>query len=99
MKVILSAAAEADLEAIGDWIAQHSPARAAAFVRELRQQCAALADGPERFVLVPRFEHVGVRRRVYGNYLIFYCIGGDRVEILHVLHGARDYDPVLFPEG
>jgi plasmid stabilization system protein ParE len=23
---------------------------------------------------------------------------GDRVVILHILHGARDYEPLLFPD-
>jgi toxin ParE1/3/4 len=50
-------------------------------------------------LLVPRYEHTGVRRRPYGNYLIFYRISDDRIEVLHVLHGARDYESILFPEG
>jgi ParE toxin of type II toxin-antitoxin system, parDE len=32
-----------------------------------------------------------------GNYLIFYRIGLDHVEVLHVLHGAQDYEAILFP--
>ena len=38
----------------------------------------------------------GIRRKVYGNYLIFYWVVSDAVEILHVLHGARDYAQILF---
>jgi len=53
----------------------------------------------ERFPLVPRFEHAGIRRRVHGNYLIFYRIGVETVDVIHVLHGAMDYEPLLFPEG
>ena len=34
----------------------------------------------------------------HGNYLIFYRIADDTVEVLHVLHGARDYENILFPE-
>ena len=26
-------------------------------------------------------------------------IEGDRVYIVHILHGARDYEPLLFPQG
>lgn len=98
MRVVITAEAEADLESIADWIAEHNPARALSFVRELRQECDALADAPEGYILVPRFEHSGVRRRPYGNYLIFYCIVEDRIDVLHILHGARDYEPILFPE-
>jgi plasmid stabilization system protein ParE len=31
--------------------------------------------------------------------LIFSRISDDRIEVLHVLHGARDYESILFPEG
>jgi plasmid stabilization system protein ParE len=99
MKVDITAAAEADLEAIGDWIAEHNPARAWSFIRELRGECEALANAPEGYVLVPRYEHTGVRRKPYGSYLIFYCVMDDSIAVLHILHGARDYEPILFPEG
>jgi plasmid stabilization system protein ParE len=48
---------------------------------------------------VPRHENSGVRRVPYGDYLIFYRATADVVEILHVLHGARDYEPILFPDA
>ncbi len=38
--------AEADLEAIGDYIAGDNPTRAISFTAELREKCAALADMP-----------------------------------------------------
>jgi plasmid stabilization system protein ParE len=53
---------------------------------------------PYGFALVPRYERHGIRRRVHGNYLIFYRIDADRVTVIHVLHGARDYAAVLFDE-
>jgi toxin ParE1/3/4 len=96
MIVVISDAAEAELEAIGDWIAEANPTRALSFVMELRRRYEALLDVPKGFPLVPRYEHLGIRRRPYGNYLIFYRVQNDAVEILHVLHGARDYEPILF---
>jgi toxin ParE1/3/4 len=66
MKVILTDAAEADLEAIGDWIERDNPERALTFTHELRHACETLADTPHGFALVPRYEHTGVRRRVLG---------------------------------
>jgi plasmid stabilization system protein ParE len=33
---------------------------------------------------------------VHGNYLIFYRIDPDHV--VHVHHGARDYEAILFPD-
>jgi len=98
MIVVLTDAAEADLEAIADWIARDSPERALSFIAELRQCCETLGQAPLAYSLVPRYEFAGIRRRVHGNYLIFYQIAGETIYILHVLHGARDLEPILFPE-
>ncbi|WP_245268319.1 type II toxin-antitoxin system RelE/ParE family toxin [Mesorhizobium sp. WSM2561] len=51
---------------------------------------------PERYPLLQRHRSSGVRRRVHGSYLIFYRITTDAVEIPHVLHGAMDFDAILF---
>jgi toxin ParE1/3/4 len=99
MRLILTSAAEAELEAIGDWIERDNPDRALTFIRELRRACETLVEMPRGYALVPRYEHTGIRRRVHSNYLIFYRIVPDAVEILHILHGARDYEPILFPDG
>lgn len=54
---------------------------------------------PQRgYPLVPRYERFGVRRRPFGRFLIFYRIGEDRIEVIHILHGARDYESLLFPQ-
>lgn len=98
MIVVLTETAETDLERIGDVIAESSPGRAASFLLELRECCAGLSYMPERFQLVPGYERLGVRRRVHGDYLIFYRIQPSAVEILHVLHGAIDYERLLFPD-
>jgi toxin ParE1/3/4 len=51
---------------------------------------------PLAFPLVPRFEQHGIRRRSYRGYLIFYQLKGDRIAIVHILHGARDVETLLF---
>jgi toxin ParE1/3/4 len=99
MIVELTAAAEADLEAIGDYIAQDNPVRALSFVRELSRSCLELADMPEAWPIVPHYEHHGVRRRVHGRYLIFYRVAEGQIVVLHVLNGAMDVEPILFPNG
>ena len=98
MIVVLTEAAMADLVAIGRHIATDNPQRAKAFVAELKSRCHELGTMPKAFALVPRHEHSGVRRRPYKNYLIFYRIAADIVEVLHVLHGAQDYEAILFPD-
>lgn len=96
MQVVLTEAALADLIRIGQAIRQDSPARAKSFVAELYDRCLQLAEMPRAFPLLPRHRASGVRRRVYGNYLIFYWLNGETIEVLHVLHGAQDYEALLF---
>lgn len=96
MIVEFSGEAESDLEQIVDYIAKDNPRRALSFVQELRGKCEALAYNPLAFPLVPRYEGYGIRRRVHGNYLIFYRVDAEQVVIVHVLHGALDYAAVFF---
>ncbi|VVE23491.1 type II toxin-antitoxin system RelE/ParE family toxin [Pandoraea commovens] len=88
-----------DLETVGDYIALDNPRRAVAFIQELRDKCLSLADMPYAFPVVPRYERFGIRHRVYGNYQIFYRVveSDERIDIVHILHGARNYAAILFP--
>ena len=99
MKVLFTEAAESDLEAIGDWIAKDNPGRAMTFVRELRRSCVDIGPRPLGYPFVEHRRGEGIRRKVHGNYLIFYRVWLDAVEILRVLHGARDYARILFSEN
>ncbi|HEX8168534.1 MAG TPA: type II toxin-antitoxin system RelE/ParE family toxin [Beijerinckiaceae bacterium] len=97
MKVIITTAAHADLTAIGEFIERDNPVRAASFVDELTSRCEDLADSPQRYPLLPRHAADGIRRRVYRGYLIIYRIRNDVIEVLRVVHGARDYERLLSP--
>ena len=99
MKVVFSDAAKADLEHISDYIAADRPVRAETFVSELRSVALRLGEMPKAFPLIPRYERHGIRRRAFGSFLIFYRIEGEQVLIVHVLHGARDYERLLFPDS
>lgn len=98
MIVVLTAEAEADLERIGDWIARDNPSRAVSFIRDIRTSCLQLGKTPLAFPVIPRFQAAGIRRRVHGDYLILYRVT-TRVEIIHVVHGAMDYNRLILPEG
>jgi addiction module RelE/StbE family toxin len=99
VKVRFSEAALRDLRRIGDYIAEDSPLRAREFVRELRSRAMHLAENPLAFPLVRRHEHSDIRRHVFRNYLIFYLVKGQIVHIVHILHGAQDYESILFPDA
>jgi plasmid stabilization system protein ParE len=42
---------------------------------------------------------VFIVRYPYRDDLIFYRVGEDQVDILHILNGAQDYEAILFPRG
>jgi plasmid stabilization system protein ParE len=96
--VVVTAEAEADLDQITTYIAERSIEIALNFVQELREKCESLADAPRGYPLVPRHEHLAIRRRPFGNYLIFCRVGTSAIEVVHILHGLRDYERLLFPE-
>lgn len=82
--------AEIDLLEICDYIARDNPAAAERQLDRIEYACRVLAEnplaGPVRNDLAP-----GLRFYPVGNYLIFYEDRGDRLLIVRVLHGARDY--------
>jgi addiction module RelE/StbE family toxin len=96
MRIVITEAAMADLVEIGEFIRPHNPAKAASFIIDLLQHCEALADMARSFPLVPRYEQHGIRRTVHRDYLIFYRINEEIVEVIHILNGARDYESLLF---
>jgi hypothetical protein len=56
---------------------------------------------PGAFPLVPRYEHHGIRRRPFGDYVIFFtALRLTRFPIAHILSRprARLRSALLFPE-
>jgi plasmid stabilization system protein ParE len=97
MRVVFSAQAKAGLRSIALYIARDNKARALSFVGELRQKATDISRNPLAYPLVSRFEDRRIRRRVFRDYLIFYRADADAVYIVHILHGAQDYEALLFP--
>lgn len=54
---------------------------------------------PHAYPLVPRYAYLGVRRCVVRDYLIFYRVQSNLLEIIRIIHGAQDYDKLLFAES
>jgi len=95
MKVVLTAKAEDDLLRIADYIARDNPERALSFVRELRDAALQLSDRHGLYPIVSRYESLGLRHRVQGNYLIFFRVKRGQVVVVRILNGAMDLDPLL----
>lgn len=96
MKVVITEAAWDDMLEIAQSIREDNPAKAESFFDELYRRCFDIGHMPLANVLLPGYEKSGIRRNVLGNYLIFYRVGASAVEVLHVLHGAREYEKILF---
>jgi toxin ParE1/3/4 len=88
-------AAEADILEIAAYIAQDDVEAAYRFIDRIDAQCWMLAQSPyigrNREELMP-----GLRSFPVGNYLIYHQPLQDGIEVVRVLHGARDIEP-LFP--
>jgi toxin ParE1/3/4 len=98
MLVRVSAAAKLDLVEIGDYIRADDPVRAETFVQDLLDRCFDLGEAARQYPLIPRYEDRNIRRCVHGRYSIFYRVS-ESLEIVRILHGARDFEAILFPDG
>lgn len=98
MRVRISPAARAELDRIAAHIGRDSQANAESFLTELLDRCLGLSAHAERYPVFLVYRGQDMRRAPYRRYLIFYSIAGDVVRIHHVVHSARDYLRLLFPE-
>lgn len=88
-RIVRSPAAETDLIEIWLNIANDSRLAADRFLDTIAQRILQLATFPESG---PRRPDIGaeVRALTIGNYLVLYRITEKHIEIVRVLHGARD---------
>lgn len=94
MRTQFTPQAKIDLQEIGDYIALDNPRRAVSFIREMRQHCEKIAEGPRDYVARPELGDT-IRICAHGNYLIVFEPLDDGALILRVLHGARNVPGVL----
>ena len=91
-KIIWSDAAIADLHDICTYIARHNPEAAHRMGRGILDHVHILGSFPLIGPVYPRGAHGPLREIVFRSYRIFYDVSEEsqRVEILHVWHGARE---------
>lgn len=84
-----------DYEEIWDFIADDNPAAADAVLRRLDETALLLAKSPSlgrcRPEILPEARSFPV-----GNYVLFYFPMSDGIQLLRVLHGARDINTDYF---
>ena len=89
--------AEADILEIWEYVADDNIAAADRWVDRLDEQLRLLAAQPmmgrARDELAP-----AVRSFPFGRHVVFYVPLDDGIDVVRVLHGARDIDVVFNPE-
>jgi toxin ParE1/3/4 len=96
--VRLTPRADSDIGACFAWIAKDNPAAAVRFLDAIELTCDTLSRmpgiGSSRYVEIPLVQ--GVRMlTTKENYLLFYLERKDCVDVIRVLHGARDIPEAL----
>jgi toxin ParE1/3/4 len=98
-RVRIAAAAERDLGAIYDYVAQEaSPARADKVFERLREQIQGLALEPERGSWPSELLALGLRdfrQLVVRPWRVFYRVEGDQVVVLLIADGRRSLKTLL----
>ncbi len=96
-KVKIYPSAEQDLAEIVRYLNTLSPDAALRYYDMLVEEIAGLSTMPERY---PHPKDLaltakGYRYLVVKNYLVFYMVVGDAVQIHRILYGRRDYRSIL----
>ena len=93
MKVLWTDSAVAQLQAVHDYLAQTSPDYALRIVDRLTRRSTQIAVFPNSGRMVPEFERNEIREVIEGRYRIIYLLEPEQVQVLAVIHGARDLRP------
>lgn len=86
---LLTHQAAKDLEEIHDFIAEDNPSAALGFVNSIEEKCQTLATSPE---IGRKRDELGFELRSFPikNYVIFYRIKSSTIQVIRILHSARD---------
>lgn len=90
--------ARQDLLEITEFIADDSPQAAGRVLAAIRRCCQKLAATPGLGRYRPEIGQ-DVQSFPIGNYLVFYRRRGETLEVLAVLHGARDVAQAMVDRG
>ena len=93
-KLRISRPAENDLDEIWLYIAEDAPETADRFIDFVVERLTILSSSPEMGRLREDLEP-GLRTFPLDNYLVFYRLSPDRVEIARIIHGARDIEALF----
>ena len=86
--------AELDLLEIWLYIAEDNPGAATRLLHRVDETCRRLAESPHLGRAREQLAR-GLRSLPVSNYLLFYRHRGDAIELIRVLHGARDLEALF----
>jgi toxin ParE1/3/4 len=86
--------ARADLREIALRIADRNPVRALTYADEIEARANRLGEFPRAGPPRPQWGEY-IRIAVHGKYLIVYRVRDETVQILRIVHGARDLDTLF----
>jgi len=89
--VIWAAPAKYDLRAVHDFIASDSKYYAAKVVRDIEAKTSILEEYPGIGRKVPEIDDENIREIFAYSYRILYEIKSDKVYIIGIIHGRRDF--------
>ena len=93
MKALWTASALAQLQAIHDYLAQTSPDYAVRIIDRLTRRSIQIAKFPNSGRMVPEYDLKEIREVIEGRYRIIYLVDVAQVQVLAVIHSARDLRP------
>ncbi|MFM6629622.1 MAG: type II toxin-antitoxin system RelE/ParE family toxin [Microcystis panniformis] len=92
MKVFWTETAVNHLSAIYNYISQNSPQYAQRLVERLTRRSEQIANFSFSGRLVPEFETEQIREVIEGSYRIIYYIKPEQIDVIAVLHAARNIE-------
>ena len=94
MKIVWTDPAVEDLRELHSYIARDSAVYASEFVGRIISAAERVLRHPTVGRVVPEKNDDNVRELLYQHYRIIYRLKNDRIEMLAVIHGARDLGSV-----
>lgn len=91
MKVVWTDTAVRHLRAIHDYIAEDSETYARIVVDRITDRSRQLASHPHSGRRVPEYDATDVREVIEPPYRVIYRVAEDRVDVLGVIHSARQF--------
>jgi toxin ParE1/3/4 len=87
-----------DLENIRNYIKKDSSFYSNVYIEKILDSIAILQDFPEIGRIVPEFNEQNIREKIFGNYRIIYEITTKQINIIAVIHGARNIKKIIKKE-